>query len=293
MACPLCRANSFGETVSDFPRQLSEDHLEDVYGQQATPSVNSASFEFERVGHQLPTDPLRPTITSVHRLPTTELTHAPILSAHPANSNPRRLERWGHSHSKRSLYSQPPPRPQHTEAPKSDSKLSFPVDMLSPATSVDLNTDSSAFGPPLDASEICPAHKRRFEAYCFRDDQFLCLKCLIENKHHAHRVSDLESAFSSVRTELAAKFTFLRSQDRLNCAALNQTAEETLDVVTGNFNYATKKVDLFFAEIANFLNERKTEIIADLMWGNQEGSRRLSGRAGGGQRAAGLSALQS
>lgn len=275
MACPLCRANSFGETVSDFPRQMPADYPEDVYGQQSTPEVHSASFDIGEEGHFSEADPLRPVVTSVHRLPSNEQPHTPALSAHP--SHPRRLERWGHSHSKRSLYSQPAPRPQHTEAPQSDSKLSFPVDMLSPATSLDLNTESSAFGLPLDASEICPTHKRRYEAYCFRDDQFLCLKCLIENKHHSHRVSDLESAFASVRTELAAKFTYLRSQDRLNCAALNHTAEQTLDVVTGNFNYATKKVDLFFAEIANFLNERKNEIIADLMFANQKGTRRRPG----------------
>ena len=137
--------------------------------------------------------------------------------------------------------------------------------MLSPATSLDLQTESSSPSHPLDPFETCPTHKRRFEAYCFRDHQFLCLKCLIENKHASHRVSDLDAAFASVRTELNAKFTILRSQDRFNCASLNSTAEQTIDVVAGNFSYATKKVELFFAEIANFLSERKNELLSELM----------------------------
>lgn len=149
----------------------------------------------------------------------------------------------------------------HSVPSAHDFSVQFPV----PNNSIHLNPNQSEFSRPEETFETCQTHNRKLEAFCFKCTKFLCLGCLIDNRHSSHKVTEIESAFSAVCKDISQRLSLFYKTDKFNCELLNEQAEQATDSVTSNYNYAVKKIDLFFNEMFNSLNERKNELLSDLL----------------------------
>lgn len=122
----------------------------------------------------------------------------------------------------------------------------------------------------VEKEEQCPKHNRSLEAYCFKSAKFLCLNCIIENRHTNKDVLEIEDAFLRANFELNQEISKLYHEKMSKYKQIAQKTEETKNYLLENFKYASKKVELFFAEITNLIQQTKQDIIQDLSLNNKK-----------------------
>lgn len=245
ITCTKCALTTFIETTSEIPRNLT---ILEIIAENDR-EFEAMSVDINERGHASENHNLVPISESEQRFMANnpdrrlDFVHSPKEhSKHSIGAHLKRMSQIGEQKC-----------PNNFEGQKNDKSWKL--------NSVDFNSSNFDFASQVAEREMCPVHQRTIEAYCFKDGCFLCLNCLIENGHQGHRISDLESAYYLAETEIKNKLTAFSEDEKLNCEFLNQKAETALQTIDGNFYYAKKKVELFFSEMVNLINERKCEII--------------------------------
>jgi hypothetical protein len=240
MTCLKCGKNNFGETIGEFPVNRAILEMSDKIRTQLNASMIEAVKEDKVEGEQENKD-----ITHQKEMQGKQAKNSQAnIRVDTVSSNSKSGSIKGFKFGLNDL---------HTKSPMSN------------RSSVNSGYLNDINCTPRANKETCNVHKRKIEAYCFKDNEFMCLTCLIENKHRNHEISDIENGFVLGCRDIEDKLSLFGGKGKLNCELLNNKASDNMKAIDADFYYATKKVDMFFTETINSINERRTEIINRLM----------------------------
>lgn len=243
IACIKCKRNNYAETISEFPKNLT---ILELYEDQKA-SNGSLSFEISKDAYGISTKFQR----DEDEFNQFTLKEKEALNLSKELEKDSHVEDMGKGEADRPINS-------------SNLLQKISADFDSKLCSFEFNNSNFEFTSNLVNQELCEIHKKKIEAFCFKDGEFLCLNCLIENSHQSHEICDIENAFCIGLSEIERKLNMFTQHKKFNCQAINEKAEQSLKTIDGNSYYATKKVELFFAEIINSINDRKNEILNNI-----------------------------
>lgn len=116
----------------------------------------------------------------------------------------------------------------------------------------------------VDKHENCGKHNRPLEAFCFNDEKFLCLNCLIENQHVGHEIVDIDHAFMRAKSDIRAEISKLYQDQETKYRHMLEKSQEAQNLILENCHYSVRKVELFFAEVQNLILQKKQDLIFNL-----------------------------
>lgn len=122
------------------------------------------------------------------------------------------------------------------------------------------NSSSHAHILPPGSSE-CQKHGRPFEAFCFSDSKFLCVRCILDKTHFNHQLEGLPEACDRAGQLVRARDSYLRSFGSTVHPQVLQKVEESNFENESLAKKATAQVEQFFKEIFDVLVQKKNTLL--------------------------------